>query len=214
MLLAISMETESVEYRSLIRAILGINQKFGLLFFTNPYHYYVQLWCLPTTFRYGVTNIDVAMLQRKPMRRNLQFSLIGFILFTLVVWSSSVLLYAAIVVPMMALPSDVVQQWLMAYPKDLESAAKLTTPKFRHEQSPEEWIVNIQAAGKDQHFEYGAGELLSEKIEETQARLVINVAISSVYGEQQKQECYDLVKIDSQWLIDDIQETEKISMRK
>ena len=103
------------------------------------------------------------MLQRKPMRRNLEFSLIGFIFFTLVVWSSSVLLYAAIVVPMMALPSDVVQQWLMAYPKDLESAAKLTTPKFRHEQSPEEWIANIQAAGKDQHFEYGAGELLSEK---------------------------------------------------
>ncbi len=61
-------------------------------------------------------------------------------------------------------PGQVVQHWLTVYPKDLDTAVGLTTPKMRHDLTPERWIRHSKALLLNLGFQYLDGQVLSEEV--------------------------------------------------
>ncbi len=101
-------------------------------------------------------------------------------------------------------PSQVVQQWLTVYPKDLDTAATLTTANLRDGWSQKEWVRTQKAPLAVTQLQYLNGEVLSEEITGIQALVMVNAHISTIVGEQVQTERYRLLRVKGQWLIDDV----------
>jgi len=101
-------------------------------------------------------------------------------------------------------PTQVVQHWITVYPKDLDTAVTLTTPKMRNDLTPESWVRTQKAPLANLQLRYLGGEILSEDVSGKEAVVVLNAHISTVIGQQVQRERYRLRRIDGQWLIDDV----------
>ena len=102
-------------------------------------------------------------------------------------------------------PSQVVQHWLTVYPKDLNTAVTLTTPKMRNDLPPERWINHSKAALANLGFQYLDGEVLSEEVTGNRAVVTLKVYLSTTIGDQVQREQYRLRRINGQWLIDSVE---------
>ncbi len=101
-------------------------------------------------------------------------------------------------------PAQVVQHWITVYPKDLDTAVTLTTPKMRNDLTPESWVRTQKAPLANLQLRYLGGEILSEDVSSKEAVVVLNAHISTVIGQQVQRERYTLRRINGQWLIDDV----------
>ncbi len=101
-------------------------------------------------------------------------------------------------------PSQVVEQWIAVYPKDLDTAATLTTANLRDGWSQKEWVRTKKALLAMTQLRSLGGEILSEEISGIQALVMVNAHISTIVGEQMQQERYRLLRVKGQWLIDDV----------
>ncbi len=101
-------------------------------------------------------------------------------------------------------PAQVVQHWITVYPKDLDTAVTLTTPKMRNDLTPESWVRTQKAPLANLQLRYLGGEILSEDVSGKEAVVVLNAHISTVIGQQVQRERYRLRRIDGQWLIDEV----------
>ncbi len=101
-------------------------------------------------------------------------------------------------------PSQVVQQWLTVYPKDLDTAVTLTTPNMRNDLTPERWMRHSKALLLNLGLEYLDGEVLSEKITDNRAVVTLKAYLSTTIGDQVQNERYTLRRINGQWLIDEM----------
>ncbi len=101
-------------------------------------------------------------------------------------------------------PSQVVQHWIAAYPKDLNTAATLTTARMRDGLSPESWVRTQKAPLANVQLRYLGGEILSEDVSSKEAVVILKAHISTVIGEQVQRERYRVRRIDGQWLIDEV----------
>ena len=101
-------------------------------------------------------------------------------------------------------PSQVVQQWIAVYPKDLNTAVTLTTANLRDGWSQKEWVRTKKPLLALIQLQHLNGEILSEEITGIQALVMVNAHISTIVGEQMQQERYRLLHTNGQWLIDDV----------
>ncbi len=101
-------------------------------------------------------------------------------------------------------PSQVVEQWVTVYPKDLDTAVTLTTINLRQGWSQKEWVRTKKALLAVTQLRSLDGEVLSEEITGIQAIVMVNAHISTVVGEQMQRERYRLLRVKGQWLIDDV----------
>ena len=101
-------------------------------------------------------------------------------------------------------PSQVVEQWIAVYPKDLDTAVTLTTANLRDGWSQKEWVRTKKALLAMTQLRSLDGEVLSEEITGIQAIVMVNGHISTIVGEQMQQERYRLLHTNGQWLIDDV----------
>ena len=99
-------------------------------------------------------------------------------------------------------PSAVIQGWIKVYPKDLMTAATLTSWGMREGLSPNEWASRQKE--KLSEFQLVEGQIVSEEIEDNKAEVVVDVRISSVFGEQMQREQYRLsISDNNNWVIDE-----------
>ncbi len=101
-------------------------------------------------------------------------------------------------------PSQVVEQWIAVYPKDLDTAVTLTTANLRDGWSQKEWVRTKKAPLAVTQLKFLSGEILSEEITGIQALVMVNGHISTIVGEQMQRERYRLLRVKGQWLIDDV----------
>ena len=101
-------------------------------------------------------------------------------------------------------PSQVVQHWLTVYPKDLDSAATLTTANLRDGWSQKEWVRTKKPLLALIQLQHLNGEVLSEEITGIQALVMVNAHISTIVGEQMQRERYRLLRVRGKWLIDSV----------
>jgi len=101
-------------------------------------------------------------------------------------------------------PTEVVQHWLTVYPKDLNTAVTLTTPKMRNDLTPERWIRQFKAALENLGLEYQNGEILSEEITGNRAVVTVKAYLSTTIDDQVQRERYTLRRVDGRWLIDEV----------
>ncbi len=101
-------------------------------------------------------------------------------------------------------PSQVVEQGVTVYPKDLDTAVTFTTSKMRDGLPPESWVRTQKAPLANVQLRYLGGEILSEDVSSKEAVVILKAHISTVIGEQVQRERYSLQRIDGQWLIDDV----------
>ncbi len=97
-----------------------------------------------------------------------------------------------------------VEQWIAVYPKDLNTAATLTTANLRDGWSQKEWVRTKKPLLALIQLQHLNGEVLSEEITGIQAIVMVNAHISTIVGEQMQQERYRLLRVNGQWLIDDV----------
>ena len=102
-------------------------------------------------------------------------------------------------------PSQVVEQWIAVYPKDLDTAVTLTTANLRDGWSQKEWVRTQKAPLAVTQLKFLGGEILSEEITGIQAIVMVNAHISTIVGEQVQTERYRLLRVKGQWLIDDVE---------
>jgi len=102
-------------------------------------------------------------------------------------------------------PSQVVQQWIAVYPKDLNTAVTLTTANLRDGWSQKEWVRTKKPLLALTELRSLDGEVLSEEITGIQAIVMVNAHISTIVGEQVQTERYQLLRVKGQWLIDDVE---------
>ena len=101
-------------------------------------------------------------------------------------------------------PSQVVEQWIAVYPKDLNTAATLTTINLRDGWSQKEWVRTKKAPLAMTQLKFLGGEILSEEITGIQALVMVNAHISTIVGEQMQRERYRLLQVNGKWLIDSV----------
>jgi len=101
-------------------------------------------------------------------------------------------------------PTQVVQQWITVYPKDLNTAATLTTINLRQGWSQKEWVRTKKAPLAVTQLKFLGGEILSEEITGIQALVMVNGHISTIVGEQVQTERYRLLRVRGKWLIDSV----------
>ena len=95
-------------------------------------------------------------------------------------------------------PSQIVKQWIAVYPKDLDSAATLTTINLRDGLSPESWVRNRKAILANLGLEYLDGQVLSEEVTGNRAVVTLKVYLSTTIGDQVQRERYTLRRINGQ----------------
>ena len=106
-------------------------------------------------------------------------------------------------------PSQIVEQWIAVYPKDLDSAATLTTINLRDGWSQKEWVRTKRPLLAMTELRSLDGEVLSEEITGIQAIVMVNAHISTIVGEQVQTERYRLLRVKGQWLIDSVKVLEE-----
>ncbi len=98
-------------------------------------------------------------------------------------------------------PSQVVEQWIRVYPKDLNTAVTLTTINLRQGWSQKEWVRTKKALLALTQLRSLDGE---EEITGIQAIVMVKAHISTIVGEQVQTERYRLLRVKGQWLIDNV----------
>jgi len=106
-------------------------------------------------------------------------------------------------------PSQVVEQWIAVYPKDLNTAATLTTANLRDGWSQKEWVRTKKAPLAVTQLQFLGGEILAEEITGIQALVMVNAHISTIVGEQVQTERYRLLRVRGKWLIDSVKVLEE-----
>ncbi len=101
-------------------------------------------------------------------------------------------------------PSQVVQHWITVYPKDLDTAVTLTTPKMRNDLTIERWIRHSNAALMNLGLEYLDGQVLAEDITANRAVVMLKAYLSTTLGDQVQRERYRLRRVEGRWLIDEV----------
>ncbi len=96
------------------------------------------------------------------------------------------------------------QQWITVYPQDLDTAVTLTTINLRQGWSQKEWVRTQKAPLAMTQLRSLDGEVLSEEITGIQALVMVNAHTSTIVGEQVQTERYRLLRVNGQWLIDDV----------
>ena len=99
-------------------------------------------------------------------------------------------------------PSQVVSQWLQSYPHDLPQAVTFTSPDFREDLSPDEWVTHKESILRQIRFQYLDKQFLKEEIDENRAVIKVKVLLSTILGEQIQIERYELSRYCSVWLVE------------
>ena len=103
-------------------------------------------------------------------------------------------------------PAEIVKLWIQVYPKDMKSAAAITTPGFRDGQTSADWIASKEEMLKDLEFHYLGGKIISEKLEGEVSEVHFHAHLHTVVGDQTQEEVYRLRKqADGGWLIESIE---------
>ena len=103
-------------------------------------------------------------------------------------------------------PAEIVKLWIQVYPKDMKSAAAITTQEFRNGQTSADWIASKEEMLKDLEFHYLGGKIISEKLEGDVHEVHFHAHLSTVLGDQTQEEVYLLRKqADGGWLIESIE---------
>ena len=115
-------------------------------------------------------------------------------------------LYAGTVLAERLSPAEIVKLWIQVYPKDMKSAAAITTQAFRKGQTPADWIASKEETLKDLELHYLGGNIISEKLEGDVSVVHFNAHLSTVLGDHTQEEVYRLRKqVDGGWLIESIE---------
>ena len=101
-------------------------------------------------------------------------------------------------------PSQVVHQWVQSYPHDLAHAVTLTSPDFRDNLPPSEWISQKAPILKNIRLQYLDSQILHEEIDGINAVIQVKVLIDTIVGEQIQVEQYDLHRYCSVWLLEKV----------
>ncbi len=101
-------------------------------------------------------------------------------------------------------PSAVVIQWLQSYPHDLPQAVTLTSPDFRENVPPSEWITQKESLLHQIRMKYLDSRILKEEISVNHAVIEVKVLISTILGEQIQLERYELTRFCSVWLLEKV----------
>ena len=101
-------------------------------------------------------------------------------------------------------PSQVVGQWLQSYPHDLPQAVTFTSPGFRVNLSPSDWITHKESILRQIRLQYVDKQFLKEEIDENRAVIKVKVLISTILGEQIQLERYELSRYCSVWLLENV----------
>ena len=89
----------------------------------------------------------------------------------------------------------------------MAQAAELTTKAFREGLTKEEWIASQGPLLQNMRMKYRHGKVLFQQIREDQAYVVTQVRLSSILGEQEHTELYELRQDqEGQWRIDAVKE--------
>ena len=103
-------------------------------------------------------------------------------------------------------PAEIIKLWIQVYPKDMKSAAAITTSGFRNGQTSADWIASKEEMLKDLEFHYLGGKIISEKPEGDVYEVHFHAHLSTVMGDQTQEEVYRLRKqADGGWLIESIE---------
>ncbi len=105
---------------------------------------------------------------------------------------------------MSTVPSQVVGQWLQSYPHDLPQAVTLTSPDFRENLSPSDWITHKESILRQIRFRYLDKQILNVEIAANRAVIKVKVLISTILGEQIQLERYELSRYCSVWLLEKV----------
>lgn len=89
-------------------------------------------------------------------------------------------------------PSNVIRQWLHFYPKNLLQAVTLTSPDFRGNFPPTEWISQKKLLLRQIRLQYLDSETLKREISGNYAVMEVKVLISTILGEQVQIVRYEL----------------------
>ena len=122
----------------------------------------------------------------------------------LALWQPNFAPHAGWAIEVSSTPTEVVQHWITVYPKDLDTAVTLTTANLRDGWSQKEWVRTKKPLLALIQLQHLNGEVLSEEITGIQALVMVNAHISTIVGEQMQQERYRLLRVNGQWLIDDV----------
>ena len=103
-------------------------------------------------------------------------------------------------------PAEIIKLWIQVYPKDMKSAAAITTQGFRNGQTSADWIASKEEMLKALEFHYLGGKIISEKSEGDVYEVHFHAHLSTVMGDQTQEEVYRLRKqADGGWLIESIE---------
>jgi len=91
----------------------------------------------------------------------------------------------------------------------LNPTATLTTPNMRNDLTPERWIRHSKALLLNLGLEILDGQVLPEEITGNQAVVMLKVYLSTTIGDQAQRERYRLLRVNGQWLIDDVKVLEE-----
>jgi len=101
-------------------------------------------------------------------------------------------------------PSQVVRQWVDAYPHNLSQAVTLTSPDFRKNVSPSEWISQKAPILKNIRLQNLDSQIFHEDINGINAVIKVRVLIDTIVGEQIQVEQYELHRYCSVWLLEQV----------
>ena len=96
------------------------------------------------------------------------------------------------------------QQWLHSYPHNLTQAITLTSPTFRNDLTPAEWVAHHSSILKNLRLKYLDSRILKEERDGSDAVIQVKVWIDTIVGEQVQVEQYDLHRYCSVWLLENI----------
>ena len=103
-------------------------------------------------------------------------------------------------------PAEIVKLWIQVYPKEMKSAAAITTQGFRDGQTSADWIASKEEMLKGLDFHYLGGKIISEKLEGEVSEIHFHAHLATVLGDQTQEEVYRLRKqADGGWLIESIE---------
>jgi len=132
--------------------------------------------------------------------RHVYFTVLGSVSLLLMVWSAAHVQAEDV----HTTPSHVVREWLQSYPHNLPQAVTLTSPDFREDLPPDEWITQRESVLNHIRLQYLNSQILKEEINGNRAVIEVKVLISTIIGKQIQLEQYNLSRYCSVWLLEKV----------
>ena len=101
--------------------------------------------------------------------------------------------------------AQIVQEWINAYPHNLDRAVMLTTPAMREDLTPNQWIMAKNKLLAEVNFNYEDRYIVAMKNEGYQVVVTLNTHLSTINGKKEQWEQITLKPFCSVWLIDEIE---------